>query len=124
MWPYKQVTREEFEHVKDKVENMIIRFGGIACDISLPYVGKTTSLYAENEVVNLSNRPVYKYNDEYFIVEEVCFAKPFVVIEYGDYDDLLHNRMMDAEPFPYDLPDELLEKEVKYSLGILPYPAQ
>lgn len=122
MWPYDEITREEFELVKDKVEAIIIRLGGIACDISLPYVAQTISVYEGNEVVCPSNRPVYKYKNEYYRVSEVCFERPAIVIEYGDYEELIHNRMEDAEPFPYCLDDNSLEQEVKYSLGILPYP--
>ena len=122
MWLYTEITREEFEAVKDKVESIIIRLGGIACDVSLSYINETTSVYAGNEVTNISDRPAYKYNGEYYRVGEVCLENPFIVIECGDYKDLINNTMDDAEPFPYDLPDDLLENEVKYSLGILPYP--
>ena len=123
MWQYKEITRKEFEAVKDKVESIIIRLGGRACEVSLSYTDKITSVYAENEVTFISNRPAYEYNGEYYRVSEVCFERPFIVIEYGDYNELLNNTMVDAEPFPYDLSEDMLEKEVKYSLGILPYPA-
>ena len=42
--------------------------------------------------------------------------------EYGTYDELIHNIMEDLDPFPYDLTEAELLKEVKYSLGIEPYP--
>jgi hypothetical protein len=122
MWPYKEISRAEFELIKDKVERTILRLGGIVCDVPLPYTDITTSIHAGTEVSFTSNSPTYWYNGCYYHVSEVCFSKPFVVIECGDYDDLIHNRMEDADPFPYDLPDALLENEVKYSLGILPYP--
>jgi hypothetical protein len=69
-------------------------------------------------------RPMLKYGDQYFRVDEVCFHKPFIVIEYGTYKDVMNNTMIDAEPFPFDLSDDLLLNEVKYSLGILPYPTE
>lgn len=50
--------------------------------------------------------------------------KPFIVIECGDLDELMNNIMDDAEPFPYDLSYEELCDEVKYSLGIEPYPQE
>ena len=52
-----------------------------------------------------------------------CFPnKPFIVIECGTYDELINNVMDEADPFPYDLTEAELLKEVKYSLGIEPYP--
>ena len=124
MWPYKEITRKEFELVKDKVEKVIVQLGGSVFDITLPYENITNSICAEYEVMWTSKRSVYRYGDEFFRVSEVCFDKPFIVIECGNYDDLIHNRMEDADPFPYDLEDELLEKEVMYSLGILQYPTE
>ena len=53
----------------------------------------------------------------------MCFPdKPFIVIECGTYDELINNIMDDLDPFPYDLTEAELLKEVKYSLGIEPYP--
>ena len=75
MWEYDFVTREEFEKVKDKVEDFIIMLGG----------------------------------------------KVFSVLEVGNYEELVKNIMEDADPFPYDLTDNELLNEVKYSLGIEPY---
>ncbi len=49
-------------------------------------------------------------------------GKPFLVIECGTYDGLMKNIMGDADPFPYDLTEDELLNEVKYSLGIEPYP--
>lgn len=119
MWQHKEITREEFERIKDKVESIIIKLGGSACNISLPYTDKITSVYGENEIILRSTRPAYKYNGEYYRVGEVCLERPFIVIEYGDYNDLINNTMVDSEPFPYDLSEAMLENEVKYSLGIL-----
>ena len=51
--------------------------------------------------------------------------KPFIVIECcGTYEELMKNMMDDADPFPYDLSEEELLNEVKYSLGIEPYPGE
>ena len=70
-------------------------------------------------VKNSSVRPTFEYNGQYYRVDKVCFSdKPFIVIEYGTYDELMNNAMEDAEPFPYNLTEEELLNEVKYSLGI------
>ena len=74
-------------------------------------------------IENTSTRSAFEYRGEYYRVDEVCFpGKPFIVIECGTYDELINNIMDDLDPFPYDLTEAELLKEVKYSLGIEPYP--
>ena len=126
MWPYQNISREAFEQKKDEIEQIIVSLGGKPQSIELPYENKVTSFLGGNEVVHVPRRCAYEYNGEYFRVDEVCCFKraPGIVIEYGDYEDLIHNRMLDAEPFPADLPHDELVNEVKYSLGILPYPEE
>jgi len=123
MWKYECVTRQEFEAIKDKVEKFIVLFGGKEVSVNLPYVQRTVSHSGTDIVENISERPAFEYNGRYYRVAEVCFSgKPFIVIECGTYDDLMKNGMEDADPFPYDLPEDELRNEVKYSLGIEPYP--
>lgn len=124
MWRYKDITREEFEKRKDEVERIIVELGGEIQDLILPCENKTTSIFRGNEMVCHSARPSFKFGDDYFRVSEVCFAKPFIVIEGGTYEDLINDQMEDAEPFPFDLSGDSLVNEVKYSLGILPYPEE
>ena len=123
MWNYAGVTRKEFESVKDKIENFIVLLGGIEVSVDLPYEQKTISFFGNNSIENISARPAFKYNELYYRVAEVCFpVKPFIVIECGTYDELINNVMEDLDPFPYNLSDDELLNEVKYSLGIEPYP--
>ena len=123
MWNYSCVTRKEFESAKDKIEKFIVLLGGIIVSVNLPYEQKTTSFCGNNTVVNISTRPLFLYDELYYRVNEVCFPeKPCIVIECGTYDELMNNVMEEAEPFPYDLTDDKLLNEVKYSLGIEPYP--
>ncbi|MBO4865286.1 MAG: hypothetical protein J5582_01765 [Ruminococcus sp.] len=123
MWWYKNVTRAEFEAVKDKVGKIMLSMGAEISDIELTYEPKTTSYSGDLEEAHISKRPVFTYNGEYFCVDEVLFRdKPFIVIAFGTKNDLLKNTMEDAEPFPYDLPDDELAKEVSFSMGISPYP--
>jgi len=123
MWWYENVSRANFEAVKDMVEQIILQLGASKYEICLPYKDKITSYSGNFEETYYSERPVFIYNEEYFRVDEVLFAnKPFIVIECGDMNDLLNNTMEDADPFPYDLSYEELRNEVKYSLGIEPYP--
>ena len=125
MWIYESVTRHEFESIKDKVEKFIIMLGGNKVSVDFPYEQKTCS-YIGNEVIdNVSARTVFEYGGAYYRVDEVCFKdKPFIVIECGTYDDLMNNSMEDADPFPYDLSDDELVNEVKYTLGIESYPKE
>ena len=88
-------------------------------DVDLPYEQCTVTCSGNDAVKNSSVRPTFEYNGQYYRVDEVCFSdKPFIVIEYGTYDELMNNAMEDAEPFPYNLTEEELLNEVKYSLGI------
>ena len=124
MWVYDNVSRNEFEKRKDYVEQTMCEFGAVILNIDLPYKQETTSCAESSQETCYSQRPVYKFNNEYFRVDEVLFMeKPFIVIEFGTYDDLIRNTMEDANPFPYDLSDNEIKNEVKYSLGIEPYPS-
>ena len=125
MWIYESVTRHEFESIKDKVEKFIIMLGGNKVSVDFPYEQKTCSYIGNEVIANVSPRTVFEYGGEYYRVDEVCFKdKPFIVIECGTYDDLMNNSMEDADPFPYDLSDDELVNEVKYTLGIESYPKE
>lgn len=113
MWTYKELTREEFEKTKDKVEQFIKEFGGKVVDIQLPYEQKNTSYSGKFTVEHTSLRPIYELNKEYFRVDEICFRnKPFIVIEFGSYEELMSNTMEDAGAFPYDLSERDMRNEV------------
>ena len=114
-WIYTNVTRQEFEAVKDKVERILVELGCVEAKLELPYTQKTTSFLGEDEkVVNYSYRPTFHKGHWYYRVDEVCFPdKPFITIEFGDYNDLMNNIMEDLDPFPFDLTDSELLDEVK-----------
>lgn len=44
--------------------------------------------------------------------------KPYYVLEVGTQEELIHNTMEDADPFPYDLSDDELREEIGIALGI------
>jgi hypothetical protein len=98
-----------------KVERIFVELGCIKVDIDLPYVQKTTSILGDGEkVINYSYRPTFHKGHWYYRVDEVCFPdKPFITIEFGDYNDLVNNIMEDLDPFPFDLTDSELLDEVK-----------
>lgn len=123
MWFYTDVTREEFERVKDHIQEIMTGFGASVSDLTLSCQQKTTTVSANGTDTCVSKRPVFCFRNVYYRVDEVLYpAKPFVVIEFGCREDVLRGTMEDAEPFPYDLSDAELANEVKYSLGIAPYP--
>lgn len=104
MWIYKDISRSEFERRKDFVERVMRDLG---C-----------------EPIQISEHTVYRFKDEFYRVDEVLFPeKPFIVLEYADTEDkVMKNIMEDCEPFPYDLSDDEITNEVRYSLGIEQYP--
>lgn len=123
MWIYESVTRQEFESTKDLIEEFIMMLGGARVSIDLPYEQRTRSYIGDDYVENVSTRSAFEFSGQYYRVDEICFpGKPFIVIEFGSYDELINNIMEEADPFPYDLPKEELLNEVKYSMGVKPYP--
>ena len=107
MWKYDFVTEQELEDVMKKVEGFIAAVGGKEVEADFNYK------------LRRPLQKVFEYNGRYYGVDSIRFdTKPFIVIECGTYDELLNNIMEDADPFPYDLTDDQLQKEVKLSLGI------
>ena len=125
MWWYENVTRVDFEAVKDMIEQIMFRLGASKYEIHLTYEVKQQAVQMIlKKCIVLSDQYLH-IKDYFFRVDEVLFSKkPFIVIECGDLDELMNNIMDDAEPFPYDLSYEELCDEVKYSLGIEPYPQE
>lgn len=122
MWNYESVTREQFESVKDRVEELLIECGAEKTDIKVPYEQKTTSYSGDNTIEHISHRASFKFGDDYYRVDEVCFSKkPSIVLECGSYDELMKNIMEDMDPFPYDLSEQDLCLEVQVALRLKDY---
>lgn len=123
MWPYKNVSREDFENRKDFVDKVLRSLGCKILNVDIPYDQKTT-MYSEsfNETWT-TVRPIYQYENRMFRIDEVLFKnKPFIVIEFAyTIDEVMKNIIEDTDPFPYDLSDIDTIKEIKYVLGIEPY---
>lgn len=122
MWSYKTVSREEFEERKAFAAKIMRELGCEAINIELPYEQKTTAYGAGFEETHFSKQPIYKFKDGYYRIDEVLFPeKPFIVLEYAETEEeVKRNAMEDCDPFPYDLSDEEIIKEIRYSLGIEP----
>ena len=126
MWKYTDITRDEFERIKDHIEEIMVAHGAVAQEIDLPYSQTATTVQKDSDViVRESHRKVYKYKDLYYRIDEVCFdKKPFIVAEIGTQDELMKNTMEDATPFPWDLSEEEMEDEVSFFLGEKLYPTE
>ena len=122
MWPYHEITREEFEKIKEHIEEIMIAHGAEPFEVDLPYMQRTKSVVGGSVIECNSYRRVFKYRDLYYRIDEVCFQKPFIVAEVGTYDELMTNTMEDADSFPFDLAEQEMEDEVSYFLGEKPYP--
>jgi len=119
LWIYDNVTRDNFEKRKAFVEQIILNSGGKPVDIELSYERKTTSVTDSFSETHYSDRTIFIFNNEYFRVDEVLLkSKPFIVLEYGTYKDLINNTMEDSDPIPFDLSDNEITDEIKYLLGI------
>ncbi len=53
MWKYECVTRQEFESVKDKIEEFIVSLGGNEVSVDLPYTQRTVSYSGTDIVENI-----------------------------------------------------------------------
>ncbi len=126
MWKYTDITRDEFERIKDHIEEIMVAHGAVAQEIDLPYSQTATTVQKDSDViVRESHRKVYKYKDLYYRIDEVCFdKKPFIVAEIGTQDELMKNTMEDVTPFPWDLSEEEMEDEVSFFLGEKLYPTE
>lgn len=61
MWWYENVTRVDFEAVKDTIEQIMFRLGASKYEIRLPYEVKTTSYLDDFEETHRSERSVFTY---------------------------------------------------------------
>lgn len=71
MWIYENVTRQEFESIKDKIEKYIVMLGGKKLSVGLPYTQKTVSYSGSDMVENTSVRSAFEYEGLYYRVDEL-----------------------------------------------------
>lgn len=117
MWIYDNHSEEKHKRAKHRVEEIAVELGAeFVCTKKQKFVTYVGSNVVEEELdIN-----IYKYENDYFDVEaHYQLDRPFIVLSFGKNTEILGD---DADPFPYNLPDEELIMEVKYSLGIDPYP--
>lgn len=61
MWWYEDVSRADFEAVKDTIEQIMLQLGASKYEIRLPYEAKTTSCSDDFEEMHRSERSVFTY---------------------------------------------------------------
>lgn len=109
-----EVTRAEFELRKDFVEKALMEVGATPTDLGGSHT--STNYFDDTSETTISNRTVLTYNKGYYRVDEFLLSpdKPFIVIECADTEEQARNNVMeDADPFPYDLSDSDIRKEIK-----------
>ena len=106
----KHLSKDYIEQRMKFVESLFEKYGAIK-----------TELNAENRK-RLKQRATYYFNDCYYRVD-FFGDDSFIVIEAeSDFNLADVGTMEDAEPFSCDLPDDKIEKEVRFALEIEPYP--
>ena len=114
MWKYgTKFRKEDVEQAMQYVEKLFVKYGAIPTDLN-----------SENRS-RLGQRITYLFNNEYYRVDVIYFDyKPHIVFEWIDnIKSATVGVMEDGDSFPFDLSNELIEKEVRYLFGIEPYPA-
>lgn len=113
MWKYLEITREDFETRKDFIESIFLELGAVSTDLGKLH--EVSSYSRDVSETISSSRSVFEYRDNYYRVSEVLFPKkPFIVIEWSERIEDVHNNIMeDTDPLPYDLTDNEIRKEIK-----------
>lgn len=116
-WPYDKHSEEDYKRAIDLVEKYAESLGA---EYICTKIERFNTYAGKKHILAINDMRVYRFKDEYFWVEDHFLPdKPFMVLTFGDSIDTIFE---DADPFPYDLSDEELKAEVRYSLGIEPYP--
>lgn len=114
MWPYTEHSEEEY----NKAIDFVLQY---AESLGAKYIctkQKKISTISGNEkpIQEILEMKVFQFGNEYFWVEHHFLPEcPFIVFSFGDSVDTIFE---DADPFPYNLTEEELKAEVRYSLGI------
>ncbi len=113
-WPYSHISKSEFLAQIVAVEKILQKYGSEyvkdSCEKNTWILSSDTSYNAKLQ------KHIWKRKDNYIRVDSVYFPeKPFLVLEFSEHQEGPYE---DADPFPYDLSDEELEQEIRYSLGM------
>ena len=120
MWPYEDHDENEYNQIVKFVEEYAVSLGA-------KLVGTKeytfTTIAGDKHIKETLEMNIYQFGEEYFWVEHhFTPSRPFIVFSFGDSIENVGSD--DAEPFPYDLAEEELKAEVRYSLGLEEYPEE
>lgn len=113
-WMYVSVSREDFQKKIVFAEQLLEKYGAeyVSDFEKRGYWTLTDSTHAYETI----QKRIYKLDEEFIRVDWVYFTqKPFIVLEFSDKIDGPYE---DADPFPYDLPDDEFEYEIRFSLKL------
>ena len=114
MWPYKDHDENEYNRVIDYLEKYAVSLGAEFVGTKEEHFTTCSGDMIIEETLEMN---VYRFGEEYFWVEHHFVPEcPFVVFSFGDSIETIGSD--DADPFPYNLDEEELKLEVRYSLGL------
>ena len=111
-WPYIEPTEKEFAEAVNRVKKIIV---GLGAELVGFGPSKITTVTSDGTYIDESGRDIYRWKDTFIIIDDLYFDKPHIVFTYAD---TIEGPYEDGEPFPYDLPDKELMKEIKKALDI------
>lgn len=114
MWKYGDaVSAEDVLKAIEYTESLFEKYGAVPTDLN-----------AENRQ-KYNYRITYCYKERFYRVDVIYYDhKPFIVFEsIDDIESAKAGVMEDGDIFPFDLPPDKIEKEVRYLFEIEPYPA-
>ena len=116
MWPYKNHREEDYYKTIEFVENYAVSLGA---EYVCTKEGKNTTFSGDKVVMEELKMRNFKFRDVFFWIEHHFQGDcPYIVFSFGDSIDSIFD---DADPFPYNLEEEVIKAEVRYSLGIEKY---
>jgi hypothetical protein len=117
MWPYKNHSEEQYNKTIGFLEDYALSLGAELVCIKKE---KFTTISGNNTIVKEVEMKIFKFGSEYYWLEDHFLPDcPFIVFSFGDTIETIFE---DADPFPYNLSEDELKAEVRYSLGIEKYP--
>lgn len=112
-WPYSCINKVEFLARIASVEMILKKYGAECiedcCEKCISILNDGSYVYEK------ISKNIWKKGNEYIRVDRLYFLeKPFLVLEFSECKEGPYE---DADPFPYDLPDVELEREIRYFLN-------
>ena len=108
------MSPKKLEEIVSKVEAYFVKYGA-----------KPAEDLDVSKIALFGQRIPFIYGKEYYRAEAaVLDERDYILISTIDDEKLANVSMMDdIAAFPADYPEEKIEKEVRFALGIEPYPA-